>query len=897
MEFAAEFIGGEVGNYVWCDGNGNGIQDPEEFGIDGIMLTLHDKEDGDALVDMKTSINGGQFIFTDLLPNHNYSIRIDLAKLETLGFSGLVPDPDQGGDDELDSDGDASMLPGYAMAMFTTGPLGENDHSIDFGFLGPVANPCTLYACVDPMGMGICADFNLPEIRACVLPAGINNNVTVFAGLLGDSLINPITAFPIRVCGPDSCVYARVSLPGDDMCYSIAKITLSIVDPNGGTMPEYVQIACDGTDVDLGAIVTDNGFNYSSIAFYSDVDKNLLILNPEMYTMAPPYPDTVFWSADLTGGLADCPVMGTLILLPSNSSLVEAGMDDTICGFSCVDLTSLGASFNPNGTLANEAIWSTSGSGTFMPGPRFGEATMYCPDTADVLNGSVVLTLTVVDDPCLMISDFVNITIQPGTAMIIPGESDTIDCTHPFVLNQEANDTFPGCRMVFECYDTLVGSVVDYDLLIGDCEDIIKQIKRTFKFVYDKQEYFCMDTISVRALPDTIICPPMRDSVYCHTGYLKDENGHPSPLVTGFPLADSIHLWPAPPSVCDILVIYKDTEFNSSCPITIKREWFIKNGCTGSFDTCVQWLMVFDTIGPYVTKYDTAALFQTISTSSHECYADVYVPNINFADTCSGVKIVKATVLGYGTTIMTYNPVLKCYESHQKFKVPVSEIDFINGQFLISYVTYEAMDSCHNLTVADSFPLFIVDRVKPVMICDKGLNITVSDTIEWVHAESFNEGSWDNCGISLLLARRTDWATACGVNLCDDIHFLFNTEHHDSVWCARLESDKHINPVEAHYQQAIEWLCNDGQVCSYPVLMGWFYDLVKYATLECIEHPYAVDANYLDKLIGDGIGDDSFDDVFESLVLSVIPCVKNIEADSLEAAFFEFFNSRCGGST
>ena len=169
-------------------------------------------------------MNGRDHGFTNLLPNHDYSIRIDLAKLETLGFSGLVPDPDQGGDDELDSDGDASMLAGYAVTMFRTGPLGENDHSIDFGFLGPVANPCTIYACVDPMGMGVCADFDTMEINACVLPAGVNNVVRIFGGLLGDSLINPITTFPIRVCGADSCIYARVSLPGDDMCYSIAKV-------------------------------------------------------------------------------------------------------------------------------------------------------------------------------------------------------------------------------------------------------------------------------------------------------------------------------------------------------------------------------------------------------------------------------------------------------------------------------------------------------------------------------------------------------------------------------------------------------------------------------------------------------------------------------------------------
>jgi hypothetical protein len=885
MEFAAEFIGGEVGNYVWCDGNANGIQDPEESGIDSIKVYLYDKENGDALIDSATTENGGQFIFTNLLPQHCYSMRIDLVELQDMGFSGQVPPPDQGGDDELDSDGDPTMIPGFSVAMFCTGAVGENDHSIDFGFLGPQADSCTLFACAEENGMVPCGDFLLEDIRTCVLPpSGAGNIVEIYAGLLDDSLINPITTFPIHLCEPDSIVYARVSLPDDDMCYSIAKVTLSLVD-GSMTMPLYHELVCTDSLVDLPGIVIDHGLVYEddAITFYTDEIKTMMITTPGSY-LPSGYPDTVYFNAELDFD-NECSIMGSIILLPASTSLIEAGNEVTVCGLSCVDLTSLGASFDPNGSGALLAEWTTSGTGTFVGGNRFGEATMYCPSEADMMAGSVELTLTVLDDPCVMVSDVVLVTIMPNIPQIIHVEPDTIDCTHPFVLDQAANDTFPTCFMVFDCFDTLRGSVIDYDLLIGDCLNIIKQIKRTVRFVYDKQEYFCMDTISVRALPDTIVCPPMRDSVYCDTaGYLKDENGHPSPLVTGFPMADTIPLWPAPPSVCDILVVYKDTEFTGDCPKTIKREWFIKNTCTGSFDTCVQWLMIFDTIGPYITKFDTAALFVPIeSVSTHDCFADFYIPSVTFEDTCSGVKMVKATIENYGTAILEYNPVTKCYESHQKFRLPISEIDILNGQFEFSYIRYEALDSCHNATVTGSIPIIIVDRVKPVAICDKGLNVTVTDSIIWVNAESFNEGSWDNCGISMVLARRSDWATACGVDLCDDVHYLLSGEHHDSLWCARMETDKHINPVEAHYQKAIEWLCADGSRCALPILMGWFYDLVKYPTLDCIDHPYPVDEAYIDQILaGESEG-------LNAIFQAVIPCVKTVEADSLEEAFYKYF--------
>ena len=78
----------------------------------------------------------------------------------------------------------------------------------------------------------------------------------------------------------------------------------------------------------------------------------------------------------------------------------------------------------------------------------------------------------------------------------------------------------------------------------------------------------------------------------------------------------------------------------------------------------------------------------------------------------------------------------------------------------------------------------------------KGINVTVSDTTVWVDASAFDEGSWDNCGIGLQLARRSDWATACGVDICDDLELYCATEHHDSLFVAWLEEDKHINPVE-----------------------------------------------------------------------------------------------------
>jgi hypothetical protein len=261
--------------------------------------------------------------------------------------------------------------------------------------------------------------------------------------------------------------------------------------------------------------------------------------------------------------------------------------------------------------------------------------------------------------------------------------------------------------------------------------------------------------------------------------------------------------------------------------------------------------MIFDTIGPTLEKDLSKAVLDSllfpdlgkpvilVPTGTHDCEAHTYVPSVIATDTCSDVKMVKAMIPGVGTVLLEYNAAEGKWESHKSIKVPKNDFP--------TPIYYEGYDNCHNVTL-DTCYLFVKDFIKPVTICDKGVNVTVTDTTVWVPAEVFDEGSWDNCGVSLLLARRADWATACGVNLCDSLQLECYSEHHDSLWCAVLESDKHVNPIEAHYAKAMQWLCEDGSDCAGLILAGWWYDLVKYGTIDCIDHPYEVDENYLREL-------------------------------------------------
>jgi len=877
-----------VGNYVWCDANGNGIQDPTEYGIDGIRVKLLDLENEREVLGEVTTSSGGQYFFDNLLPNNCYEVQIDLSDLVARGFSGLVS-PAHETDSLYDSDGIDSLIAGLSIIRFCSGNEGLNRDDLDFGFLGPEALDGKKIQCEDLaiMGMGIpCADFLLEDVASCASEVS-NTDVRIFPS--ANDAINMTNEIMgnIRVCGPDSMVYARVFVNGDLQCYAISQIDLIVQPYEGSQQIHFVELICPTDPFDAIEFLHSQGFRGdASTEFFLDSERMEVFLgDPSAIDVNGEFPFTLYYDDTVSDG--GCPTGGSLTLSEVPSSLIYAGRDTVICGLQCVDLGLIGADFDPNGSGAIEAVWSTSGSGSFVEDNSYAGARFYCPGQADLEAGQVILTLTVIDDPCMNPppSSSVHLTITNGPPEPLPHVRDTIDCFHPFAMDQVANDTFVGCRLLADCVDTLVGEVVDYDLFLGDCEDIVLQIKRTLRFRHGKEEYFCMDTISVRGLTDTLICPPEKDSVYCDSGYLKDENGHPSPAETGFPTSGGIPLWPPPPSVCDISIHYKDIVFSGECPVTIRRNWAIKDNCTGTFEECVQWIMVFDTVGPIITKLDTAGFFISLNKNSHECFAEVMVPKIMAEDTCTGIVQVKAGIDGQMIE-MTYNALTGYYESSSKIKVPVADLDFSNEAGQISYVKYELLDACHNRTKLDSLPLLVVDAVKPVAICDKGINLTVSDSIVWLSASAFDEGSWDNCGISLLLVRRSDWATACGVDLCDgDASFLGATAHGDSLFIANLDENAYIDPVEAHYRNAIDWLCEDGRACTYPLLMGWAYDLIKYASLDCREHPYPVDASYLDHLLHEMTDIAGFD----SLLTSIIPCIET-DGDSLHLESYQFLS-------
>ncbi|GAP44201.1 hypothetical protein TBC1_112367, partial [Lentimicrobium saccharophilum] len=107
-----------------------------------------------------------------------------------------------------------------------------------------------------------------------------------------------------------------------------------------------------------------------------------------------------------------------MVLTISLQATADAGVDATICEGSSYTLSTASAT---NATLVT---WSSNGTGSF-DNVNLVNAT-YTPSAADILNGSVILTMTVTSaSPCVGDADQMTLTINPQ-AIVSAGDDATI---------------------------------------------------------------------------------------------------------------------------------------------------------------------------------------------------------------------------------------------------------------------------------------------------------------------------------------------------------------------------------------------------------------------------------------------------------------------------------------
>ncbi len=190
-----------------------------------------------------------------------------------------------------------------------------------------------------------------------------------------------------------------------------------------------------GTDLSsCDAVITINGAtasDYSSLLWTSagtGTLSNATTLNP---TYVPSATDLANGFVDLTlTAQAILPCTGSVSdvmrINLNQGPVVNAGNDGAICASSTFTVN------GSNATFASLITWSTSGTGTFSNAHIL--APVYTPSAADILAGTVTLTLTATPvAPCsALVSDDLTLTISP-IATAYAG-TDGVSCSPSFLI-------------------------------------------------------------------------------------------------------------------------------------------------------------------------------------------------------------------------------------------------------------------------------------------------------------------------------------------------------------------------------------------------------------------------------------------------------------------------------
>jgi hypothetical protein len=130
-----------LGDYVWADNNGDGVQNDGATGQNGVIVNLYRDVDGDgvaepgggdgAAIQSTATASGGSYQFSNLSPG-SYFVQFDLTPVPGATFTSQ----DQGGNDALDSDAN----PASGVTAVTDLASGENDPDWDAGLVTGVAS-------------------------------------------------------------------------------------------------------------------------------------------------------------------------------------------------------------------------------------------------------------------------------------------------------------------------------------------------------------------------------------------------------------------------------------------------------------------------------------------------------------------------------------------------------------------------------------------------------------------------------------------------------------------------------------------------------------------------------------------------------------------------------------
>jgi hypothetical protein len=350
----------------------------------------------------------------------------------------------------------------------------------------------------------------------------------------------------------------------------------------------------------------------------------------------------------------------------------------------------------------------------------------------------------------------------------------------------------------------------------------------------------CIQQIQLlRPTLDDLMFPPDYDgvdesSVSCADGATPTPQWLVSQGLQGWPLVFGLA------EGCGITWTYVDTRAQV-CDGTynLHRFWTATDFCTGQIAQHSQLIRVEDRTGPAFLDCPDDL---TVTTDPFACCGTFNLPDALVADACSRTNNVRAVIYSLSPfeddtiAILPFNGNLSTFPGNLPNNPDTLAAFGTTSCIPIGrhIVTYVAEDACGNSSTC-SFLLTVADYSPPVPVCDEYtvVSLGVDDPtdcyfpsadgcegagVAWVRAESFDNGSHDNCNALKFTVRRAPPYSACIQGLSqtpcqpgEPSEYTLATIESDSVkfYCCEVGTEQKV--ILRAYQ-----LNPDGSIATFP---------------------------------------------------------------------------------
>lgn len=252
------------------------------------------------------------------------------------------------------------------------------------------------------------------------------------------------------------------------------------------------------------------------------------------------------------------------------------------------------------------------------------------------------------------------------------------------------------------------------------------------------------------------------DLLLCGDYWIADEEGNPSPDCTGAPVSVGF----ACPNLQ--LIGYTDRVLDvCGSSRKILRQWTVWDACDLTDIMHTQIITLMDTIAPICQP----PVETQVTTDIHECGGDIVVAPPVVSGECDEYSYTIKYKLNdqFGFNPLHFRDDNIVYDKDLERYV-IQDIEFDTDSIWVQYIV---RDACGN-KANDCFGEFeLIDDEQPVPACDFNNVVTLNQFGEaWVGPSTFDDNSWDNCGIYTHVIRRMEDKCECAEPRFDFLHSL-----------------------------------------------------------------------------------------------------------------------------